>query len=191
MNRRGKKRIIWLVTAVLGLLALPKEVQAQQVAIHTDVMQDALMIPNVGVEFFIDDTKSVQFSGFATTSPWTLDMKAVGVQAAYKYWLSGRPLTREFVGINSVFSTYRVTTGEKIRKGDVAGLGVCFGYAWPLTKRLSLTAHSSLGLAYYRQKEYFSYDDISNYIENQKMPNSTGLRLVPLNIGVTISYIIK
>lgn len=191
MNIRGKERIICLMTAILSLLALPKEVQAQQVAIHTDVMQDVLMIPNVGIELFIDDTKSVQFSGFATSSPWTMDLKAAGVQAAYKYWLSGRPLTREFVGINGLLSTYEVTTGDKIRKGDTAGLGICFGYAWPLTKRLSLTAHSSLGLAYYRQEEYYSYDDISNYIENQKMPNSTGLRLVPLNIGVTISYIIK
>ncbi len=192
MNNLTQKRIIWLFTAMISVIVFPKIANAQQVAIHTDVMQDALKIPNLGLELYIDDAHTVQFSAFATSGPWTMDMKAGGVQATYRYWLSGRALTREFIGLNSLFTTYRYTNkSNRIRKGDAVGLGFAFGYAWPLTKRMSLTAHSSLGVAYYRQKEHYSYDDITSLWEHDQFPNSKGLCLVPLNFGVTISYIIK
>lgn len=192
MNKLKQKRFAWLLTAILSVIAFPKVAHAQQVAIQTDLMQDALKIPNIGLELFIDDSHTIQFSGFATNSPWQMNMKAVGAQATYKYWLSGRALTREFIGINALATTYRHTNdNNKIRKGDAAGLGFAFGYAWPMTKRLTLTAHSSLGVAYYRQKEHYEHDDLTSLVQNDKFPNSEGLRLVPLNIGLTISYIIK
>lgn len=115
----------------------------------------------------------------------------IGLMPEYRYWFNGRPMTREFVGISALGTSYDITWGDNIYQGDAAGAGVTFGYALNLSKRLNVEFHGGFGAVYFKQKQYYKNDNLEDYTDGTAQANATGYKLLPIKIGVSISYIFK
>lgn len=182
-----KKYILTLVLAFTASISM----RAQMCAFNTNVIWDAACVPNLGIEIGTGNNTSVVFNAFGGYNPWGLDAKCAGIQPEFRYWLSGRTMHQEFVGIGGIGASYKFPIAGKIYDGYTAGLGLTFGYALKLSQRVVLTLHGGCGLLFYNQKEYFNGDDYDNEaIMGTIRANAHGYNILPTNLGVTFSYII-
>lgn len=171
---------------------------AQQLAVGTDVLKDALMIPNLGIELGLGRSHLAERSvlglhGYVVNNPWGVKAKAWGIQPELRYFFSGRAMSRWFFGIGGHLAKYDITWSSKVYEGNSIGVGLLFGYVFNITQRLNIDVHSGFGGVYYRHKEYFEGDFFeSDYYNGQiASPNSRGYTLLPTRVGVSVTYILK
>ena len=153
----------------LLLLCSFPTLHAQQLAVKTNGLMLAAMAPNIGCN----------------------KAKMIGLLPEYRYWFNGRPMTREFVGIAALGVSYDITWGDRIYQGDAAGAGITFGYALNLSRRLNVEFYGGFGAVYFKQKQYYKNDNIEDYTDGTAQANANGYKLLPIKIGVSISYIFK
>jgi len=166
-------------------------VRAQMFAINTDAIWDACCVPSLGIEVGTGNTTSFAFNAFGGYHPYGIDAKFFGVQPEFRYWLSGRAMHQEYVGIGAIMASYKYPIAGKVYDGYTGGLGATFGYAFKLNQRFVLTLHAGCGVLFYNQKEYFKGDNYDKYlIDGEVQANAHGYNILPTNIGVTFSYII-
>lgn len=166
---------------------------AQQMAVHANALTTMLGAPSVGVEFVVGNRFSLNAD--VTASPrllWMKPWKFAAFQPEFRYWLSGRPMHRLFVGVGAIASIYDFKMRNKNRIGTAAGGGVTFGYSWSLSRHWTVTASAGCALVGYWQKEYFIGDKYDEYtFDGMTKVNATGMYFMPSNAGVTFSYLIK
>lgn len=184
-----KKKILLLAWFAFTSVAL----MAQKVAVNTDVMMDVLQIPSAGFELVVGECTTIGLNAFGCYHPWGKTVKALGVQPEYRYYFSGRPMNRFFVGLGGLITSHDITWAGKVYDGNAAGIGITFGYVLSLNKRLNLDFHAGFGGIYYRQKEYFEGDfyDVDYSVGGVESVNAKGYTLLPTRIGVSLSYILK
>lgn len=83
--------------------------RAQMVAVSTDVLMDALQTPSVGAELVVCERSSISLNLFGNHNPWGKTMKIVGIQPEWRYYFSGRPMHRHFVGVGALGTQYDIT----------------------------------------------------------------------------------
>ena len=176
---------------LLLLLGSFTALHAQQIAVKTNGLMFAAMMPNVGCEFVVGERSSIDISAFGAVNIYGNKAQMIGLMPEYRYWFNGRPMTREFVGISALGTSYDITWGDNIYQGDAAGAGVTFGYALILSKRLNVEFHGGFGAVYFKQKQYYKNDNLEDYTNGTAQANATGYKLLPIKIGVSISYIFK
>ena len=176
---------------LLLLLGSFTALHAQQIAVKTNGLMFAAMMPNVGCEFVVGERSSIDISAFDAVNIYGNKAQMIGLMPEYRYWFNGRPMTREFVGISALGTSYDITWGDNIYQGDAAGAGVTFGYALNLSKRLIVEFHGGFGAVYFKQKQYYKNDNLEDYTDGTAQANATGYKLLPIKIGVSISYIFK
>lgn len=166
---------------------------AQQLSVNTDVATDLLMAPNLGAELTVGNRSTLGLNVIGAYKPWGKRIKMLGVQPEYRYYVSGRPMHKLFVGIGAVAGFYDATIRGKVYDGIAYGGGLTFGYVLNITKRLNIDFHSGLSVVRYDRKEYYDGDNYNNdYIINgSNKTNATGYYLMPSRIGVSITYILK
>lgn len=185
-------RSMQLVFATLLLLCAAPALHAQQIAIKTNGLILAAMAPNAGCEFVVGERSSIDLSAFGSVNIYGNKAKILGFQPEYRYWFNGRPMTREYVGIAALGTTYDITWGEQVYKGDAFGAGITFGYALNLNKRLNVEFYGGFGAVYFNQKQHYKTDNLDDYVENGvTQANANGYKLLPIKLGVSISYILK
>lgn len=178
----GMKRL-WLAVCFVGCLA---EGRAQMLALKTDALWDVAMVPNLGVELVMGDRATIGLSALGTHKPWGKDIKLYGLQPEFRYWFSGHPMFREFIGLGLIGANYDIKWGSEHYEGDAVGGGLTFGYAFYLSPHWNLECYGSFGAVWYDQKHYYDKD---NYQENRR--TGSGYALIPFKIGVSFSYILK
>ena len=176
---------------LLLLLGSFTALHAQQIAVKTNGLMFAAMMPNVGCEFVVGERSSIDISAFGAVNIYGNKAQIIGLMPEYRYWFNGRPMTREFVGISALGTSYDITWGDNIYQGDAAGAGVTFGYALNWSKRLNVEFHGGFGAVYFKQKQYYKNDNLEDYTNGTAQANATGYKLLPIKIGVSISYIFK
>ena len=176
---------------LLLLLGSFTALHAQQIAVKTNGLMFAAMMPNVGCEFVVGERSSIDISAFGAVNIYGNKAQIIGLMPEYRYWFNGRPMTREFVGISALGTSYDITWGDNIYQGDAAGAGVTFGYALNLSKGLNVEFHGGFGAVYFKQKQYYKNDNLEDYTNGTAQANATGYKLLPIKIGVSISYIFK
>lgn len=190
-----KQKLLHSLPLLIGLwllCLLPQEARAQQVAVKTNGLMWAAMMPNVATEFVVGERSTIDLGIFGSTSIYGHEAKIFGVQPEYRYWFNGRPMTREYVGVAALGATYDITWSERIYQGDAAGVGVTMGYVFNLGKRWNVECYGGFGFVGFKQKEYFINTNFADYTEDQATrTNSTGYKLLPIKIGVSVTYIIK
>ncbi len=159
---------------------------AQLLALKTDALMDCAMTPNLNIELVTGGKTSINATVFGNYKPWKKEVKMVGVMPEFRYWFNGRPLTREFIGLSALGACYDITWGGERYKGDAAGVGLTFGYAFYLSRHWTLECHGGLGAVYYTHTHSYVKD---HYAEN--VHNAHGYSLIPYKIGVSFVYIIK
>lgn len=165
---------------------------AQQIAVHMNALDYVLMTPDVGLDFVTGEKTTVGLSVSGHWRPYGFTSKLISVQPQFRYWFSGRPLNREYVGVSALFCSYDITASARVYEGMAAGLGLTAGYVMPLGKRWGLEFSGGLSLMFFNQKRYSASDSYGDYYEGgQDWANSRGCTLIPSNLGVTFIYIIK
>lgn len=183
------KRILLLIV-IAGFFIL--RAQAQQVAVKTNALMWGLMSPNLGCELVTGERTSVELSVFGNYKPFGKDMKMIGVQPEYRYWFNGRPMTREYIGIAALGVSYDITWKGHVYNGDAAGIGLTMGYSLNIKKRFNIEFYGGFGAIYFRQKQYYAGDNFEDFESNsEKRANAYGYKLLPIKLGVSLSYIIK
>lgn len=185
---KKKQVLILLLTLFLGA----GTAAAQQIAIKTNALMLAVMTPNLECELVTGEHASASLSVFGHSKPYGLDSKVIGVQPEYRYWFNGRPMTREYIGVALLGTTYDMQFGRNVYDGDAVGVGLTAGYSLSLGKKLNIEFYGGFGVVGFWQKLYYKDDTYEDYFSDGSIKtNSHGYKLMPVKLGVSISYILK
>jgi len=167
--------------------------KAQMLSVNTDVAMDALMAPNLGLELTVSNQSTLSLNGLVSHKSWGKSAQVAALQPEYRYYLSGRPMNKFFLGIGGIAAVYDVEIKDKRYDGYCAGAGLTFGYVLPLSDRVSVDFHAGFGATKYKQKEYYKGDDYnSEYLEDgNPVANANGFRYMPTRIGVSLCYTLR
>lgn len=167
---------------------------AQQIAVNTDMLMDVAGVPSLGVEMTMTKKSTLNLNAFYSPKVAYQFGKAYGIQPEWRYYFSGRPMYRHFIGVGALWTNYDLTIKNRVYKGNGSGIGVTFGYVLPIGKRTSIDFHTSLGGFFYKHKEYEADVNYEEEFadENGNVPaNANGSVLIPMRIGVSFTYILK
>lgn len=181
-----KKLLLVILITFCGISA-----KAQMLAVNTDMLLDVMMTPNAGVEVVVGERTTLGGHIFGNYKPWGKDVKMVGVQPEYRYFFSGRPLHKFFVGAAGLIANYDITWKGKVYDGVSFGAGLTFGYVINLNNRWNIDCHAGFGAIAYKQKEYYEGDNRNEATGGLGYRNANGYYLLPTRIGVSLSYILK
>lgn len=187
--RDSGKYLLAAFAAMLFLLMSGRDACAQQLGVKTNALMWAAMTPNLGCEFVIKDRTSLDISVSGHYRPYGLESQFIAVQPEYRFWFSGRPMIREYVGVSAMAASYDITMAEHVYDGVAASLGVTGGYAFLIGSRWRFELCGGLSFLFFNQRQYYRNDD---YFADEYAPaNAWGYKLFPAKIGVSFTYIIK
>lgn len=181
------------IILVLLLFVGVAKMDAQMLSIRNNVLYDIAMTPNIGLEMVVGERKTIAANIMGNYKPWGKDIKMIFVQPEFRYYFSGRPMFKHFIGIGGIAGNYDIHWKGKVYDGVAIGGGITFGYVYKLNKRLNLDLHAGFGAILFKQKEYFEGDDYDNDYPTNGIArtNATGYSLLPTNIGMSLTYILK
>lgn len=159
-----------LMLVAITIAALPQSVAAQKIGIKTNILSDATLSPNAGIEVGLAPKWTLDVSG--QLNLWTLSRgrkyKHWLVQPEARYWFCDR-FAGHFVGAHLHGGQYNVggldmgfsmlgTDFGKLKdyrfQGWFVGAGVAYGYAWVLGRHWNLEAEIGLGYSYTRYSQF-------------------------------------
>lgn len=160
----------------LGFLEQPKVKKPFYMALKTNLIYDALTIPNAGIEFYLGKNWSIM--GNYTHGWWKNDRKAIymriyGGDIAVRYWFGRKakekPLTGHHLGLYGYILTYDFIFGHTGYMGGQPkgalwdepsyAAGVEYGYSLPVAKRLNIDFVIGVG---YQGGKYYVYKAVDD-----------------------------
>lgn len=187
-----------LVALSLFLASIPA-IQAQNVALKTNLLYDALLSPTVGIEFGLAPKWSFDVSG--TLNAWTINNKKWKqwmVQPEARYWFCQR-FAGHFLGLHALGGQYNFgnldipfkflgtdfsTLKDYRYQGWFVGGGIAYGYSWILDKHWNLEAELGIGYIYTRYDK-FRCQDCGKRVEEDVPHNYYG----PTKAAINIIYV--
>lgn len=180
------------VLAAVLLFTGMGQIHGQEIAVKTNVLMLGALTPNLGCEIVTGEHTSVDLSAFGHKNPYGLTSALAGIQPEFKFWFNGRPMTREYIGVGMLLTTYDITWKKSVYDGDAIGIGITGGYVFSLGRRWNLELSGSFGLVGFRQKQYYVNDNYDDYFINEGgRANSRGYSIFPVELGVSFCYIIR
>ena len=140
-----------------------------RLAIKTNLLYDAILMPSLEVEYRIDDRWSVAVEG--SVAWWKRDRRHKYYQIATilpegRYWFgTKKPWHGHYVGVFAGGSWYDLENGARGYKGDFWITGVSYGYMFPIGRSLSIEAGLGVGFLYTTYEEYLPID--GHYVYQQ------------------------
>lgn len=182
---------IYNVTRTLVLTAALLVIQsasAQHLALKTNLVYDACLVPSLGAECALSNHCSLGVMG--TYNPWgSGDRKWLNysVQPELRLW-SHRTFTGPYFGINAVGGGYNVNgihlfgLKSNHRQGYFYGGGISVGWHYILSTRLSIETQVSMSFV------HANYD----LVENRRCADSGNINTaMPIGTGINLVYILK
>ena len=156
-----------LLLAILAVIAV-SPVHAQKVALKTNLLYDATLSPNIGIESTIAKKWTAELTG--SVNGWAISdhrWKHWMIQPEVRYWFCDR-FSGHFVGahllggqvniggLNHAYSFLGdgVDLHNRRYQGWYGGAGIAYGYTWILAKHWSVEAEIGLGWIYTRYDVY-------------------------------------
>lgn len=186
----------------IGLMLLSSGIgysNAQNAGIKSNLISDALLSPNLGVEVGLAPRWTLNVSG--QVNAWAIDghkWKHWLVQPEARYWFCQR-FGGHFVGLHALGGQYNFGhIGTKLNflgsdfsqllnsryQGWGAGAGVAYGYAWPVAKHWNIEAEFGVGWIYTRFSKY-PCADCGNRLEHNRPHNYVG----PTKAAINVEYL--
>ncbi len=199
MNRFLRNHIVHLLALFVTALGSLTARSGDNFALKTNLLWDAALSPNIGAELVVAPRWSIDVSG--QLNAWTLDggrrWKHWLVQPEARYWFcetfGGHFLAAHAIGgaynfgrlpfhkfLNNDLGKLR----DRRYQGWAAGLGVGYGYTYPLTKHWSVEAEVAVGWIYTRY-DVFPCAECGTKIENDRCHNYIG----PTKAAINIIYV--
>ncbi len=193
---RLKLRKMAIVSAIFFLGSMNS--LAQQVALKTNLLYDATLTPNVGMEVGIAKRQTVQL--FYGLHPWKLNSGSDGkflkhwvLNPEWRYWFCHR-FNGSFFGIHALggeFDAANIKTPlgwwkelEDHRfEGWFVGGGISYGYQWVLSRHWNVEAAIGLGAA------YIKYDKFACGWCGKKLDDGDKIYIGPTKLALSIMYL--
>lgn len=155
-----RKRLILLILVLGGITS---SANAQNVAIKTNLVSDAILNANAGIEFALAPRWSVDLSG--QFNGWTVNgekWKHWLAQPEIRYWFCDH-FAKHFVGLHAVggqynfggfdtklafFGTDYSIFKEERHQGWYVGGGIAYGYSFILNRHVDLELELGIGYVY-------------------------------------------
>lgn len=168
----------------------------QDVAVKTNLINDALLSPNIGVELGLAPKWTMDITG--ELNLWSVDghkWRHWFVQPEARYWFCQR-FAGHFIGVHAIGGEYNFGhlglnfkfLGSDFRKlntqryeGWGAGAGIAYGYAWPVHPHWNIEAEIGVGWIYTRFDSY-PCAECGRKIDNNRVHNYVGPTKAALNI---------
>jgi hypothetical protein len=166
-------------------------------------MMDAMQAYSFGFELVLNKRSSLAVDGLWGNKIMGKNWKMLAFQPEWRLYFGGRPLFHHYVGAVGILTKYDIEAYSKRYHGHAMGAGMSYGYVWPVTRRLLIDFHTSLGFVARDERNYFVGEDYAkhNFIDKEgdspdnhygEIPtNSRATMLCPIKIGVSVSYILK
>lgn len=161
-------------------------IKAQHVALKTNVLYDATLTLNAGIEYRLSEKWTADIS--ANLNAWALSSskkwKHILIQPEARYWFC-ESMGGHFMGFHALGGQYNVAELNDSRyQGWFVGAGMAYGYAFMLNRHLNLELE--LGLGYI----YFNYDkfeclDCGRKVKKDEPKHFVGPTKAALNLVYT------
>lgn len=196
---RLNKILMICVVGIASLFATATSADAQHVGIKTNALSDLALSPNLGVEIGLAPKWTLDISGQCNL--WMVDnrrWKHAFVQPEARYWFCQR-FAGHFIGMHAIGGAYNFGNinmpisllGSDLRKlkderyqGWAAGVGVAYGYAWPVHKHWNIEAEIGIGWMYTRYDSY-PCAECGTKLDNNHPHNYVG----PTKLAVGVEYV--
>ncbi len=120
--------------------------KAQRLAVSTNLLEYALLSPNLEVDLSLNQHNSISISGSA--SPWKVNEKyslsQFSISPEYKYWFN-MPFFGHYLGANAKYISYDMFWNTNKFEGNVMSLGVTYGYCFIIGKKWNIVPNIGLG----------------------------------------------
>lgn len=182
-------KIRWILVVIL-MIAAGKTVNAQRLALTTNLFEDAIVTPNFGVDVVITDKQSFTFD--ASFAPYKLadafHNKCMTYRLGYKFWLN-QAFYGHYVSVDLVANSSDIGLGKWNFKDEYLGVGASYGYAFIISKRLNLVPHIGIGVAY--GNRYEGYDHMTENGSPVEAQAKRGVIPIVTRFGVTLQYVLN
>ncbi len=189
------KRVFLLF--VIAYSCISQGLYAQKVAVKTNLLSDAVLNPNLGIEVGLAPKWTLDVTGQCNT--WKLShdrrWKHWAIQPEIRYWLCDR-FSAHFFGFHLHGGQYNIggfdgrinflgTDARKLKdsryQGWFGGIGVAYGYAWILNRHWNLEAEAGFGYSYTRY-DRFRCAGCGKKVEINKPHHYVGLTKAAINL---------
>lgn len=175
----------WIILIALFFI---QRVEAQKVIVKTNLPYVATATPNLGVEFALLRSVSLNIDGGYNPIEWRKDRfyKHFLVVPELRYWICQR-FTGTFIGVHALYSKYNLDDINRLAhryEGNAIGAGLSYGYHLYLGKRWGLEFVIGAGFVQLNYKKYAS-GFCGKYIGEFKR-NYWG----PTRLAISLAYIL-
>ncbi len=186
---RPSIKILIIVTSAMLFFSTRSE--AQSISLKTNALALGALTPNVGFEFVTGERTSMDISIMGHISPYGLPSSMLSLQPELRYWFNGRPMINEFIGVTAGATTYKMTMKDQVRDGMACTLGVTAGYVMALGRKWNIEFSGGCAVSYFSQRQYNHEDNGAYFIIIPEKHNSRGFKFLPIDLGISFTYIIK
>ncbi len=180
------------LSIIVATFLISVSASAQQIAVKTNLLSDVVLTPSLGLELVTGEHMSLDFTFYGNYIPFWVNSTVLAFQPECRYWFNGRPMTREYIGIAALATIYDIALGKYVYDGEAAGGGFTGGYVFNLTDRWNVELSGGVGVLFFNQKQYYRDDNYDDYVSGSgPQANVWGYKLLPIKLGVSVSYIIK
>lgn len=193
------KRLYLILLILMSASILAPAAKAADVAIKSNIISDAALSPNLGLEVGIAPKWTIDISG--QLNLWVVKQRRWKhwlVQPEARYWFC-RKFAGHFLGIHAIGAQYNVgnlrhtfdflgSSFSNLRhnryQGWGAGAGVAYGYAWPVHPHWNIEAEIGIGWIYSRY-DIFPCKNCGTKTASGKTHNYVG----PTKLALDIVYV--
>ena len=186
------------VVLALALSALSTAgLRAQEVAVKTNVLADALTSPNIGVEVKLSERFSVGADFHYNPIPWGegIRWKHWMLRPELRYWTC-QPFGGHFFGVHLMYGVYNIgniklplgifkSARSSRYEGEFMGAGLSYGYHFILSPRWSIETSIGVGFLHNRHERYRCFHC------GEKTGSGSRNFIAPTRAAVSLVYVIK
>lgn len=186
----------YLIIAVFAFLASMGSASAQKVGVKTNALYWTTTTPNLGVEVALGERWTFELEG--GYNPWTLDteknmkLKHWLVSPEFRYWFCNS-FQGHFIGINGNYTQFNIGSlpidildlRNTRKEGWAVGVGITYGYAFPIARRWNLEFTGGFG--YW----YTAYDQFESRKCGLFQQTVEKHAFAPATLGISFIYMIK
>ena len=194
------KKILFRMAMVFVGMMLATQLQAQKVAVKTNLLYDATATINAGIEFGLAPKWTLDLSG--NFNGWTMShdrkWKHWMAQPEARYWCCDH-FAGHFLGFHALGGQYNIghlknnikflgTDFSKLSdsryQGWFIGAGIAYGYAWVLNKHWNLEGEIGVGYVY-TEFDRFNCKGCGKKVEEDKNHHYFG----PTKAAINLIYV--
>lgn len=181
------KKILQTVLFVGMLVFACQSSFGQRVALRTNVLDWATLSPNLSLETRLSGrfTLGLGLSG-SPVKVTVMDTRfnSIRFQPELRYWFN-RPMAKHYMGLALLASNFDLKHKTTLQQGDIFAAGLTYGYALVLGRHWNVEFTAGVGVGPARYFDYLEHED------KPSSPNVSKLMIIPMNIGVSFTYIFK